>query len=507
LWYLGLAAEPAKTTPTANFTELSAADQARLLRTLSKRLTISRLNLTKIISVSAEAESPEMAAQLANALTDAYIQEQIEGRLTSSQRAVSFLRERVNVLAKEISAQEEQIDDFVTKTLAQHGTPEAQELLSSLEQEQARQAQYVTTLTGLEAAIEAEDYNRVSGYLDTVKQDFAARRKELTDVLAETATGAEVEIARISLSELDREIRTVGETRTAELRTALAASEESQKRVRSQLDTVLAQQNIPRDVSAELFRLQRDVETNRNLYGSFLSKLRQAEQQAGFDVPDSRVIAPAVPPERPSFPPMRLITAAAFLFSICGGIGVAVLREYYVGGFTSIEQLETMAGVPVIASIPRHRSKEGQRVESAIVTEPLSGFAEAIRRARLGVDAFAQRGRLCVFVTSTVPEEGKTTVALALARAFALTRRKTLLIDADLRHPSVGRGTDLGSKYTLGQFLNSGIKDDDVSQLITGPEPNTGLSLILGTDGHPFDVRTLQRPVGLCSREFRYRCD
>jgi capsular exopolysaccharide synthesis family protein len=178
---------------------------------------------------------------------------------------------------------------------------------------------------------------------------------------------------------------------------------------------------------------------------------------------------------------------------------MAVVRDYYIGGFVDAEQLESAVGVPVLASIPVYRPRDRKPVESAIFSDPLSGYAESIRRVRLGIEAFAQdSGCLCVFVTSTLPEEGKTTIALALARAFALTGRKTLLIDADLRHPSAGKLASVRAGYTLTQYLTGEVPEDDVSKLVSEPEPETGLSLLFGSD-----VRIGATDVPLMSERFR----
>lgn len=483
LLILRLAERPDAAIP-ANWGELSSTDRAKMLEQLSKRFEIERLGLTKVISVSAVADSPDTASELANALTNAYLEEQIEGRLDASQRAVSFLRERVNKLASEISAQEDELEQFIEHTLAEYGTEESQDLLRRLERERVGQVENISTLAGIEAALQANDLDRVSRLLNAAEEGFDERRERLTELARAGEVNEEgLEAVQEDLATLDQDIRAAAERRVTELRTVISSSEQDTTDLRAQLDSILARQEIPRDVSVELFRLQRDSETKRNLYSSFLAKLRQAEQQSVFDLPDSRVIAPATPPAEHSFPPERMIGGAAIILSIFAGLGMALVRDWYIGGFTSNDQLETIAGVPVIASVSRYRPKHGNTAASAIVSEPLSSFAEAVRRARLGVEALGQGGQLCVLVTSTLPKEGKTTIALALARAFAMTRKKTLLIDADLRHPAVDKLVGRSSSQHLQQYLTGESELDDVGQLVTAPEAETGLSFIYGDGG------------------------
>lgn len=115
----------------------------------------------------------------------------------------------------------------------------------------------------------------------------------------------------------------------------------------------------------------------------------------------------------------------------------------------------------------------------AIVTRPLSPFAEAIRRIQLGVDVLAPKGKRCIFVTSAIPGEGKTTVAIALARQLSMTGASTLLIDADMRQPSVHRYLNEKVGDGLIGFL-SRPQSADVEHLAIVSEAATGVSFVLG---------------------------
>ena len=473
--------DPTPRVTVGKFVDLPEIERARLVEELAKRVTVRRIGLTSVISMSATAHEPGTAATMANALADAYLTEQIAAKVGSNENAASFLRERVDGLAKDISSLETQIDDFVSSKLAELGSPEAKALLLKLDAEARTRRTDTAALSQIQAAISANDFGSLTSLLATQEADLAARRTALTAEIAATTDAQRLADAQKSLDALDQEIRTAAQKQTNGLQTEIALSDARSTEARNQITNSLTQTQLPKDVSVELFRLQRDEETSRTLYESYLTKLRQVEQQTDFTVPDSRVIASATPASEPSFPPRGLIFAGSILFSLGLGVGLAFLRENLIGGVTSEEQLEGLTGIPVIAGLPVQKgSGASSQPDRAIVTQQLSAFSEAIRRIRLGVETYGPKEKPCIFVTSTLPDEGKTTIALALARQFAMTGTSTLLIDADLRHPNIHHLLGKNVEQDLIGFL-AGEAGTTPDKMTVVKEPETGLSIVLGS--------------------------
>lgn len=461
-----------------DFAELPQVERVAIVERLSRRLDVRRRGLTNIISIEARASSAEQASTLANAVADSYLAEQIASRLDSTENAVAFLRSRVENLARSISNAETSIDVFVTEKLQEIGSPVARELLEELANETRSRETDAKLLSDLQGALSRQDAARLAQLAESQQVELVARREALAQILQGSSEIAEQEIARRRLEALDQEIREASQERAASLRIDIALSESRSSNFRRQLEASLADMQLPNDVAIDLVRLQRDVETQRVLYDNFLGKLRQIEQQADFDLPDSRVIAEAAPPTNPSFPPRRLILIGAALFSLSAGIGLALLRETYLGGITSIEQFENLTAVPVVAAIPKLTGSQS-RPDIAIVEEPLSAFSEAIRRARMGLDSLRTDSNNCLFITSNLPGDGKTTIALAMARHFALTNSSTLLIDADLRNPSVHRLIDCEAGEGLVGFLSKG-EGEVTEQLTITKEASSNAHFVLG---------------------------
>jgi succinoglycan biosynthesis transport protein ExoP len=472
------------------FSALSSAAQAKIIEQFSKAVSIGRLGVTNVIEISATMSSPEEAALAANTLADVYLAEQIEAKLSSNERAAAFLQDRVANLAADIAAGETQLDNFVQTKIAELGSPAARDLLSRLAEEERRRSSSGATLADIQAALDARNYMTLAQIDRAREAGLADRRAELLAQL-QSGDGAALESARQELDALEARLRDIALSQARALQDQIIQSNATSSSLRDQLGRTLADLELPKDVSVELFQLQQSLSAKRALYESYIAKLQQVEQQTDFTIPDSRVIAPAEPPARASFPPSRLIVAGALVLALITGIGLAFIREHFVGGITTAEQLEGLSGVPVVAAVPKYSGTGARRPDLAIVTQPFSAYAESVRRIQLGMPPFLNKSRRCVFITSAVPGEGKTTIALSLARQSATTGASTVVIDADLRRarvraylgdPEVDRG--------LISFLSDkgGTRADDISII---SEPSSGVNFILSEKASTGSTDTL----------------
>jgi capsular exopolysaccharide synthesis family protein len=353
-------------------------------------------------------------------------------------------------------------------------------LLQKLADEAKQRQLSGAALAEIESALNAQDYVHLAELVEARQAGLAAERGKLVQQLAETGDQARLVATKSMLEALDQEIETAARQQVTALQDEISLSNGLSVAFRRQIEATLSDLQLPRDVSAELARLQRDAETRRTLYESSLAKLRQVQQQSDFEIPDSRVIAYATPPNAASYPPVSLIIVGAIFLGLSAGVGLAFLREHFIGGIASIEQLENLAQIPVVAGVPRYvPSTAREQADMAIVTRPLSPFSEAVRRIQLGIDVLAPKGKRCIFVTSATPSEGKTTLAISLARQMAATGVSTLLIDADMRHPTVHQYLNERAEGGLISFLSQG-HGAAADQLSIVREAATGVSYVLG---------------------------
>ena len=195
-------------------------------------------------------------------------------------------------------------------------------------------------------------------------------------------------------------------------------------------------------------------------------------------------------PTAASFPRIPLILTLATVLALVGGVLLAFLFENHVGGFTSEEQVEAVTGLSTVTSVPAlPGSGRGAAMTDQFVEKPLSRFAESIRRIRAMLDRLMPAkdetshptGKV-LLVASALPNEGKTTIALSLARAYAQAGQNVLLVDCDLRKPTVHRYLKTEASSGLIDYLSGKIPADRLAD-ITTQDSATSLLALVGTRG------------------------
>jgi polysaccharide biosynthesis transport protein len=216
--------------------------------------------------------------------------------------------------------------------------------------------------------------------------------------------------------------------------------------------------------------LERQAEANRALYENFLNRFKQTTAQQDIQESDANIISAAVAPTIPSFPKKLTFIGIAFVFALICGLLVGFGLEQLDNGFRSAEQIEQLAGVSCLGIVPG--MPMGRRPHDFVLQQPVSSYAEAIRSVRTAlrfsnVDAPPK----IVVVTSSVPEEGKSVFSVSLARSVARSGGRALLIDCDLRHPTLSgllgepKGADLVALFGEGADISQLIQVDDQSSL------------------------------------------
>lgn len=306
--------------------------------------------------------------------------------------------------------------------------------------------------------------------------------------LAETYISAQL---RHKVANLDSH-RTVLARHLELARASLLSADAERARLLSvSLDSVSGQaaETTPNpEFAAKLYDVEHSADLARAQYQTLIRRLQDLSAQTDLQVADSHIISAGIVPLRPFSPDHGLILTLSLLAGLTAGITLALLYERLIGGFFTDEQMASALKLSDATALPRARSHtDADSVAELIVDEPNSPFTKAIRRLRATLTLSARahfiapNSGLVIMVCSAAHGEGKTTLAVALARCFARSGAKTLLIDGDLRNPGVHRHLKIGPSLALINQLTKPAPDADLFHL-TAKDPLTSLRVILGTE-------------------------
>ncbi|QFY62437.1 AAA family ATPase [Rhizobium grahamii] len=277
------------------------------------------------------------------------------------------------------------------------------------------------------------------------------------------------------------------------------------------------------DVVTQFYSLQQSAEIARNQYQTLLTRLQDFETQVSLQLADSRVVSPALLPIEPSYPKVPLILAVMALVALAAGIGAGLLREFVIGGFTADDQVNAVLGLPLASVVPHEQGSElerphGRGLSDIIIASPLSVFSESIRRIRVSIEQTRtgaltfrddrQQECMVLMVSSAQHGDGKSTLATSVARTYALAGKRTLLIDCDLRKPSIHKHVDREPTSAFIDLLR-GEPDPGLANMVL-TDQSTNLSVIIGARPAEFPTDdllmgpTIRTLLGRARRHFDY---
>ena len=458
-----------------------------------------RRGLTDLIALSFSSQDPDRAAELVNALAARYIAFQVRAKSQSFIEATQVLESQLTTAQNRLAASDDALTRYLDQNLGALEREADSQAVSALQVQLANaetaQREADRRARAAETALRDRDWDALLRSLETDavrallrQRESFARRLGVAGLEANEAFDL-----RAGLDRIERELTREGAAALATARGALAKQTRARDRLRAALHEELLASDLTPETLSHLYRLQQEATIAQRQYDALLGRIRDLEAQALVQVADTRIVSPAIAPAEPSSPNVRLVLSLALVASLGVGVGLAFLNEYYVGGIHSASQLAHSTGARVGSVIPRIRKADGQAsVADAVVDTPMSHYAESLRRLRASIDRTAQRsmpGGMVVMITSALPVEGKTATSLALARTYAMAGKRTLLIDADLRKPTLA--SHLGATPQTGLFEYLSGQDAGMSpEQCFDVDARAALGVIFGRDrsGAPTDV-------------------
>ena len=454
-------------------------------------LTVVPSSRSRVISVNYSSPDPEFAALAANATADTYILDQQSEKGEATSRATEFLTRRVNDLREQVIASEKDIAEFRRRvgltdtdgaTLYQRQITELNEQLltarGSLSEGRARRHQ-VDELIREGAGPETIAAVLDSGLISRLREQEAVVIRKLAELRTTFRSGhPHLRLAQNELVDLRQAIGHEVDKVVRSLDNELEIVRVRVENLVTEVARVQALLDAQNDAGVTLASLENEQEANRSLYETFLEHLKEtdiledSEQQA-----DARIISRATAPGGPYYPNRQLMIAAALVISAAIGIVLAFVIEFLDNGFRSASQLESQSGLPALGMVPAlpKAREEGNRPHQIALAQPNSAYAEAVRSLRTALMlSSAERPPRSILVTSSVPGEGKTTMAVALATTAAKGGQNTIILDCDFRHSSLHVQLDAPNREGLSDLLAGRAVLDDVVDV----DPQSGTHYI-----------------------------
>ncbi len=443
-------------------------DRRRALAIVQDGLSVERVGRSYVLTISFESPSPEHARAVATALAEAYLTDKLEARFSAARRAGDWLAERIEDLRRQSVTS----DLAVQRFKADNGLLPANNRLMSDQEvgdlNAALTAAHADTARA-KARLDQIDAILASGSGEAIVADAldnavitAFRARYLEASKREADISARLGPDHAQAVRLRRDMQEFRRVMTAELariaegyRSDLNVARSREANLTESLARATQVSALAAEKQAELRALERSAENDRALHETFLRRYQDALQGQSFPLTDARIITQARMPENPSSPRKGLVLALTVLIGGVAACGVALLREYRERFFRTGTQIRSVLGIEYLGAIPLTEGATGNLARHAM-DFPLSAFTETLRGCKLAIDIRIRKPAKIIGIVSTLPGEGKSTLAVNLAQVLAASH-PTLLIDADLRNPGIGRMLGLHTQHGLLEALTDGV--------------------------------------------------
>ncbi len=426
-----------------------------------RRLKVFQEAGSHVIAATYTSQDPATAAAVANRVVQRYIEGQTEQRRAATSRELAWLGERIPALRTEV----QQAETAVVNYQAAHGftavnlsvandlqVADLSRQLAAAESDFAARQARLAYIRGLRQRGPGTDR-----FLETLNSPILAElhRQEVALLQSQAELAATVGWSNPKLLQVRNRLQYVQNKLTEEAERALSNLDNEAQIAGMPVSALRSQLAVISNAKADmrLRDLEHDVATKRQLFGSLVQRREEVRGQQDISRPDARILSFAAPPERPSSANPLLFLFPALIVSVIGGGMLAMLIERLDRRLRSQRDLTEVLGIPCIAMVPQLRRIGRTRPHQHLLAKPLAAYAEAFRSivATLQLTAPQQAPKV-VLISSSIPGEGKTTLAVSLAAYMASLGRRVLLIDLDFRHSTILRelgGTAKGGVLDL----------------------------------------------------------
>ena len=478
--------------------EASRSDEMRqAAKFVQQRTEIEPVRDSQLVRIHFDSEIPGLSARVANALAEGFIASAIERRFGASSYARNYLEDQLTEMKGRLEQSERALVEFAQKeglvntgegqSLSGQNLTELNAQLAAVQAQRiAAQSRASQATAGRGAALPADML--ANSIIRTLQQQRAQLQAEYQEQLqvfkpeypAMQQLQGQIEALDKSIGEELAGIR-------ASVQAEYAAAQAQENMLIAKIDELRNQTLNVDQRSIQYNILKREVDTNRELYDGLLQRFKEIGVAGGMTANNIAIVDRAQVPQSRHKPSLSRNLALGLVLGLLMGVLLALLLEFLDDTLKTPDDVEQRLRVPLLGIIP----KLGKETPQEAFVDPRSAFAEAYRSVRTALQFSTDQGvPKVLLVTSPVPSEGKSTTALTLARNFAQLGKRVLLIEADLRNPSLHRVLGIRGEHGLSSLLagSSGPSDvildsadERLKIILAGPLPPNPAELLSGS--------------------------
>ncbi|MGB3792195.1 MAG: polysaccharide biosynthesis tyrosine autokinase [Sphingopyxis granuli] len=449
---------------------------------LLKQLSVSPVRNSSLVDASFTTPSPQLSAKLANLWAQQFLQASIDRRFAATSDARKYLESRLENLRQNLETSERALINYamakgivtISSQRDANGRTQTETLVGA---DIAEVGKALAKAREIRIAAEAEVNNTLTGSAAIVAPTIGNLRQRRADMEAELArlriTFAEdypaVVSLRAQIQNLDRNIASEVTRSTQGNREAYNAAVKRERDMQAELDRLTKKYNAQQRESIEMAILQREVDSNRQLYDGLLQRYKEIGV-AGVGTNNIAVVDSAKIPEKPSSPRLLLNVVLSLIAGIGLAAGLIFLLEKLDSSIRDPQDVAKRFDLPLLGAIP-----ETDQTVSKDILDKKSTIYEAYFSVMTNLSFLTEHGApRSIMLTSSRPQEGKSSSSLSLASVLAATGKSVILVDADIRNPSLNRYLEMPNKRGLSHYLAG---DDNLNDMIV-PLPKFGFSLM-----------------------------
>lgn len=442
--------------------------QQRLLKTFSDNLEIKAERDTTILNLAFSSPDPALARDVVNTLIRSFISWQMDKKVGAAALANEQLQKQVEVARIRLEKSESDLNTFaqkagivsldskmnlVYKQLEEINTALAQAHAQRLTKEALDSQARESGVSAMPMVIDNE-------LIQQLRQQYVGLVSQYEDLLVVFKPDyPEAKRLKAKLDDVAGKIATEENRIQQGIHNDYLVAVKNEDSLRAQAEVAKTKALELNDRATQYQILAREVETNKEIHQSLLQRVKEIDATVGTDISNIQVVDHSLLPVTPDKPRIQLNLLLAIGIGLMLGVAAAFLLEFLDNTVKSMDEISDRFGITILGVLPEAEEKYRDKLDHLVVAEPRAGFSEAIRTTRVSIQlsTAAEGGTRTLLVTSTTEGEGKSTIAVNMAQAFAAAGDKVLIIDSDLRRPRLHK-----------VFTSTGPRTGGLSELLIG---------------------------------------